>query len=54
MSKEAEYRGHAESARAIAGQLKSTERAKLLKIAEEWDKLASDCERRASQTTLRI
>jgi hypothetical protein len=51
VSKEAEYRGYAERARAIAGQLKDSERAKLLKIAEEWDTLASDYERRSKWTT---
>jgi len=54
MSKEAEYRGYAEKARAIAGQLKEAERAKLLKIAEEWDSLASDYERRSKRTTLLV
>lgn len=54
MGKETEYRAYAEKARAIAGQLKDSERAKLLKIAEEWETLASEYERRCKRTTFRI
>jgi hypothetical protein len=54
VGKETEYRLYAEKTRAIAGQLKDRERAKLLKIAEEWDTLASEYERRCKRTTLRI
>lgn len=54
MSKETEYRGYAERTRAIAGQLKDNERAKLLKIAEEWDELASDYERRSTRANFWI
>lgn len=54
MSKEVEYRGYAERTRSIAGQLEASERAELLKIAEEWDSLASDFERRRARANLRM
>jgi hypothetical protein len=54
VGKEVEYREYAEQVRTIAGQLKDSERAKLLEIAVEWDRLANDYERRSRRTALRI
>lgn len=54
MSKDVEYRGYAEKTRSIAGLLEASERAELLKIAEEWDSLASDYERRCARGNLRM
>ena len=47
MRKADQYREFAKEVRAIAARLRSgEEREKLLQIAEEWDKLATDRERR--------
>ena len=48
MCKAVEYRQVAKELRALAERLKGGTREKLLQIAEDWEKLARDSERRVA------